>query len=92
MELEPQQLAGKLVVLLMLSLGLQKSDLLKLNTRPQHMLHTDEAYYFALNVPSKGYKSESHAFMQYMEFKKYLDEPKICPYLTLNDYLQYLCG
>ena len=37
-ELEPEKLVGNLVVLLMLSSGRHKSDLLKLDICPQHML------------------------------------------------------
>ena len=28
--------------------------------------------------------------MQYVEFRKYPDKPKICPYVTMDDYIQYL--
>ena len=89
-KLEPQVLAGKLIVLLLLSSGHRKSDLMKMDTRPQFMLRTEEAYYFALNAPSKGYRNEAHAFMQYVEVRKYSDNEKICPYMTLDDYFKYL--
>ena len=91
-ELDMQVLMGKLVVLLLLSSGRRKCDLMKCAVDSKHMVRTPDSYYFALSAPSKGYRNTSHSYMQFIQFKKYPTVPKICPYAALDYYFTHLRG
>ena len=87
-EISKVDLSARCLVLLLLVSGRWKIDLHRLDVRLNFMRKTDDCYYLAMSEFAKGHQHRNdHHFMQFIEFAKFPQDPRVCTYTIIEKYL-----
>ena len=84
-KLSDTQLARKTLMLLLLSTGRRKVEILRLSLVT--MVKEPEKYIFLITEPCKNYSS-SYNECQLLEVYRFPNQPEICPYTSLSYYIK----